>query len=64
MKESSCILCDRNSLLNHLMESEAISRNQLSYMTSSTRNSVIQDDGVNQFVVIYDLVKAALNIIM
>lgn len=55
--------CDSNSLLNHLSETAAILSNESSYMASTTRNSVVKNDGINQLVVIYDLVEAALNIV-
>lgn len=52
--------CDSNSLLNHLSETAAILSNESSYMASTARNSVVKNDGINQLVVIYDLVEAAL----
>ena len=45
--------CDSNSLLNHLSETAAILSNESSYMASTTRNSVVKNDGINQLVVIY-----------
>ena len=55
--------CDCDCLVNDLTETEPILCHQSPDMTGTACNGIVQNNGIDQFVVIYDLVETALNII-